>query len=285
MMKNFKPQILSLSLILVGCSFPAYAQLLFSQYVDGSKNKKGLEIYNPDPTTVNLAEYQIKQYANGETSANLTVSLTGQLAAKGHYLVGHSALKEALGDAVQQQANLAFNGDDTLVLYHNGVAIDRFGTVGERPSTGWGSVATANSFKRTLLSNHVSSAGIDVTAPFDLASAWEKWSDRNAFSSYLAGNTVVPPLTTVSCSTTATPIATLQSAAQDAEYVVKGVITADYRYNNGFSGFFVQTPDAQAKANSSNAVFVYVPSSSSVTGGQVGQEVIFKGKLKTYQNQ
>ena len=73
-----------------------------------------MEIYNPDPTTVNLAEYQIKQYANGETSANLTVSLTGQLAARGHYLVGHSALKEALGDAVQQQANLAFNGDDAL---------------------------------------------------------------------------------------------------------------------------------------------------------------------------
>ena len=84
----------------------------------------------------------------------------------------------------------------------------------------------------------------------------------------------------MSCSTTAIPIAALQNAAQDAEYVVKGVITADYRYNNGFSGFFVQTPDAQAKANSSNAVFVYVPSSSSVTGGQVGQEVIFKGKLE-----
>lgn len=284
MMKNFKPQILSLSLILAGCSFPAYAQLLLSQYVDGTSNKKGLEIYNPDPTTVNLAEYQIKQYANGSTSANLTVSLTGQLAAKGHYLVGHSALKEALGDTVQQQANLAFNGDDALVLYHNGVAIDRFGTVGERPSTGWGGIAKGNSFKRTLLSNNVSSTGIDVTAPFDLASTWEKWSDRNAFSSYLAGNTA-PPLATVSCSTTATPIAALQSAAQDVEYVVKGVITADYRYNNGFSGFFVQTPDAQAKANTSNAVFVYVPSSSSVTGGQVGQEVIFKGKLKTYQNQ
>ncbi len=80
-----------------------------------------------------MAEYQIKQFANGSTSANLTVNLTGQLAARGHYLVGHSALKEALGDAVQQQANLAFNGDDALVLYHNGVAIDRFGTVGQRP--------------------------------------------------------------------------------------------------------------------------------------------------------
>lgn len=50
MMKNFKPQLLSLSLILAGCSFPSYAQLLFSQYVDGTSNKKGLEIYNPDPT-------------------------------------------------------------------------------------------------------------------------------------------------------------------------------------------------------------------------------------------
>ena len=60
MMKNFKPQILSLSLILAGCSFPAYAQLLFSQYVDGTSNKKGLEIYNPDPTAVNRNAIMIK---------------------------------------------------------------------------------------------------------------------------------------------------------------------------------------------------------------------------------
>ena len=52
-MKTLKPHTLCLSLALLGCSFPSYAQLMFSQYIDGSANRKGLEIYNPDSSTVN----------------------------------------------------------------------------------------------------------------------------------------------------------------------------------------------------------------------------------------
>lgn len=46
----------------------AQAQLMFSQYVDGSSNRKGLEIYNPDGTTVNLTDYEIQQFNNGGTA-------------------------------------------------------------------------------------------------------------------------------------------------------------------------------------------------------------------------
>ena len=38
-----KPHTLALSLGLLGGSFPVYAQLMFSQYIDGSANRKGLE--------------------------------------------------------------------------------------------------------------------------------------------------------------------------------------------------------------------------------------------------
>ncbi|MFX8429728.1 nuclease, partial [Acinetobacter baumannii] len=82
-----------------------------------------------------------------------------------------------------------------------------------------------------------------------------------------------------------TPIADLSTAAQNQTYTVRGVITADYRYANGFSGFYVQTPDTKARANVSNAIFVYIPNSSAVKGGQVGDEVILRGRLTTYQNQ
>ena len=47
----------------------------------------------------------------------------------------------------------------------------------------------------------------------------------------------------------------------------------------------MQTPDTKAKANVSNAIFVYIPNASTVVGGKVGEEVIFKGRLKSYQNQ
>mgnify|MGYP003618702054 FL=1 len=56
-MQNLKPHTLCLSLALLGCSFPSYAQLMFSQYIDGTGYRKGLEIYNPDGSTVNLADY------------------------------------------------------------------------------------------------------------------------------------------------------------------------------------------------------------------------------------
>lgn len=286
-MTALKPKKLVISLALVGASSlfsTTQAALLFSQYVDGSDNKKGLEIYNPDPSTVNLAEYEIRQFANGKDVPNLTVKLSGNLSPQSKYLVGHTNLKTALGDDVKQVANLAFNGDDAIVLYHNGVTIDRFGRVGEQPANGWADISKGNSFKRTVLSNAVSS--IDPTAVFDLNSSWMKWSDRNAFESYLTTSSQPqPPLTALSCSTPSTPIADLKTLAQDQQYVVRGVITADYRYANGFSGFYVQTADSQAKPNTSNAIFVYMPASANTKGGKVGEEIIFKGTLSTFENQ
>ena len=290
-MNHLKPKRIVIWLALIGASTllsSAQAALLFSQYVDGNNNKKGLEIYNPDPNTVNLAEYEIRQYPNGESTPNLTVKLTGSLSTQSKHLVGHSYLKTALGETVNQVANLAFNGDDAIVLYHNGIAIDRFGRVGDQPANGWANISKGNSFKRRVLTNTNSS--IDSTTAFDLLASWEKWSERNAFSNYLTVTSQPqpqpqPPLTSVSCSTASTPIADLQTATQNQQYVVRGVITADYRYDNGFSGFYVQTADSQSKPNLSNAIFVYLPAASQIKGGAVGDEVILRGNLTTFENQ
>ena len=286
-MMNIKPQLLSLSMILLGCSFSVHAQLMFSQYIDGSANKKGIEIYNPDGTTVNLADYEIQQFTNGSTTKSATFTLQGSLASKAKYVVGRTELQTEIGSKVNQVAGLAFNGNDALVLLYKGVPVDRFGRVGEDPGTGWSGAnfsSYKNSLSRIKISNNVTS--IDPTAVFNLESEWLKWSDQNAFSQYLGTDSVVtPPVTTISCSTTDTPIADLQSATQNQQYVIRGVITADYRYDNGFSGFYVQTPDTKAKANLSNAIFVYLPPSSQMTGGKVGEDVILKGRLTSYLNQ
>ena len=285
-MKNIKPQILSLSLALLGCSFSAHAQLMFSQYIDGAANKKGLEIYNPDGSTVNLADYEVQQFTNGSATQSASFTLKGILPSKAKFILGRSELQADLGDKVNQVAGLAFNGNDALVLSYKGTPIDRFGRVGENPGTGWGTTFSSyqNSLSRIKTSNSLSS--IDPTASFELENEWTKWSDRNDFSTHLA-DTSVPtvPVQTISCNTADTAIADLQSAAQNQSYVVRGVITADYRYANGFSGFYIQTADSKAKANLSNAIFVYLPAGSSITGGKAGEEVILKGRLTAYQNQ
>ncbi|KYQ85322.1 nuclease [Acinetobacter sp. NRRL B-65365] len=287
-MNNFKYHSIAICLGLLGVSSifsAAHAQLMFSQYVDGSSNKKGLEIYNPDATTVNLADYEIQQFNNGGTVKTAAFPLQGSLASKQKFLIGRSELQAQLGNKVNQVAGLSFNGDDAVVLLYRGTPIDRFGRIGERPTNGWGTTvfSMGNSFKRTQTENPVVS--IDPTSPFDLDQSWQGWTDRNDFSN-LTGSTTTPPVTeNVSCSSSDTPIAKLAESTQDQSYTIRGVITGDYRYNNGFSGFYVQTPDSKAIPNVSNAIFVYIPASSAVKGGQIGDEVILRGRLTSYQNQ
>lgn len=287
-MKTFTINSIFKSILLLGsaaCFSNAHAQLMFSQYIDGSSNKKGIEIYNPDASPVNLADYEIQQFSNGATSKTISVNLTGTLAAKSRFLVGRSELQADLGTAVNQVAGLSFNGDDALLLYYKGTPIDRFGNVGERPAKGWGTsvFSLSNSFSR--IQNHNDVSAIDPTKGFDLESGWKVWTDRNDFSNIVKNTSPTPVETAISCASTDTAIADLNTAAQGENYTVRGVITADYRYQNGFSGFYLQTPDSKAKADVSNAIFVYVPASSTIKGGSIGQEVILRGRLTSYQNQ
>jgi len=196
-MQILKPHTLCLSLALLGCSFPSYAQLMFSQYIDGTANKKGLEIYNPDASTINLADYEIQQYTNGVTSKTATYTLQGNLASKAKFILGRSELQAEIGNKVNQVAGLAFNGDDALVLLYKGTPVDRFGRIGEAPTGGWGTTfkSAGNSLSRIKNKNDVSS--VDPNSAFDLDSEWTKWSDRNAFSIYLGGDTATPPATAV----------------------------------------------------------------------------------------
>ena len=166
-MMNPKPQILSLSLVLLGCSFSAHAQLMLSQYIDGSANKKGLEIYNPDAATVNLADYEVQQFSNGAATATASFPLQGTLASKAKFIIGRSELQTAIGAKVNQVATLAFNGDDALVLLYKGVPVDRFGQVGVDPGTGWGVAfnSSGNSLSRTKTSNNATSIDPKTACP------------------------------------------------------------------------------------------------------------------------
>ena len=78
---------------------------------------KGLEIYNPDGTTVNLADYEIQQFNNGGTAKTATFRLQGTLVSKQKFLVGRSELQTELGNKVNQVAALSFMGMMQLCLF------------------------------------------------------------------------------------------------------------------------------------------------------------------------
>ncbi|RYE22356.1 MAG: HYR domain-containing protein, partial [Sphingobacteriales bacterium] len=122
---------------------PTTADLIFSEYIEGSSNNKALEIYNGTNSTVNLGNYSIKIYPNGNPTPNSTTVLTGTLAANSSFVIANSAANAAfLALANQTSANINFNGDDAVVLEKTGVAVlDIIGRIGNDPGTEWTSGA------------------------------------------------------------------------------------------------------------------------------------------------
>ena len=117
-----------------------YANDLFiSEYIEGTSFNKAIELYNGTGTSVNLSEYTLEHYSNGATTTNFTMKLSSDpsatLANGETFVISRSdadaaiVAKANLLDAGKTVIN--FNGDDAVVLKHNGTIIDVIGKVGE----------------------------------------------------------------------------------------------------------------------------------------------------------
>ncbi|MFZ9970249.1 MAG: lamin tail domain-containing protein [Bacteroidia bacterium] len=149
-------------------SFSAFAvqaqcsELFISEYVEGSRNNKALEIYNPTESPVDLSQYRITRWQNGSASwtPQYSDALTGTLAPKDVLVVvldrrdttqtGQDTpvvldlrLKADLflSKDYNTSYSMSFNGDDALSLDKksgaNYVPVDIFGRIGERPNPAW----------------------------------------------------------------------------------------------------------------------------------------------------
>ncbi|MFE3871054.1 endonuclease [Flavobacterium sp. ZS1P70] len=107
--------------------------LLFSEYIEGSSNNKALEISNATGTAVNMSIYSIKKQTNGAGAWSTGLALAGTLNNGSKFTIVNSLI--ALGCYSTGSANLstsaaemAFNGNDAVGLFKNGVLIDIIGT-------------------------------------------------------------------------------------------------------------------------------------------------------------
>lgn len=175
-------------LLLLILSIPLKAQQIFcselfiSEYVEGWGNNKAIEIYNPTNQTIDLSQYMIVRYVNGNNIATSTnaIQLTG-IIQPFEVHVGVIEKLDPFGTgqdvpvdiALQNVADafycpdyvinntFAFNGDDALILAKGNLAtlspgadvittvgfqiIDIFGKVGEQPANGaWSTVFPHN---------------------------------------------------------------------------------------------------------------------------------------------
>ncbi|MDD3527183.1 MAG: lamin tail domain-containing protein [Bacteroidales bacterium] len=127
-----KKSVLFLTMLFVAVFATAQTDLFFSEYVEGSGNNKGVEIYNPTNQTIDLTNYWVARFSNGEstfTSGGIT-QLTGTLEPyKTHILVNgqttSTPTSPACDPALQAIANqldhdypapMYMNGNDAIAL-------------------------------------------------------------------------------------------------------------------------------------------------------------------------
>ena len=128
------------------------SDLFISEYIEGSSNNKAIEIYNGTGQTVDLTNYSVGLYANGD-SAGLFSSLSGTLAHGQTYVISNSSSNPdilSVSDRTYSYESGSFganwNGDDAVALLKNQNIIDVIGVIGERPNKSWpvGTGATAD---------------------------------------------------------------------------------------------------------------------------------------------
>jgi len=138
---------ISMSAQIINCS-----ELFFSEYVEGWAQNKAIEVYNPTNAAIDLSNYTIERYSNGDVTSLLggITSLTGMLASGDVFVLTNGETDTsstygycdpvliALGDMAEPNGSyptpLHMNGNDAMVLTKNGAIIDVIGKVSEDPA-------------------------------------------------------------------------------------------------------------------------------------------------------
>lgn len=143
--------------------------LFISEYVEGERTNRALEIYNPTANTIDLSEYIVIRFSNGDNTAlaNYSVQLTGTIAPYSTHVgvvdlrnPAGTGVNEPVDQALQDKADAFYcpdyntnscwfwNGNDAVVLAKGSAATpgsaavkDIFGKIGEDPGTAWTTVA------------------------------------------------------------------------------------------------------------------------------------------------
>lgn len=257
------------------------ADVMITEYVEGSSNNKAIELYNSGDAVIDLAGYKLVRYKDGVTEPSDMQVLDGQtIAPKSTKVILNSSAVITLPQGVDSfSGTLNFNGGDAVALVKDSAVVD---IIGDVPTpTGWGLDVT---FKRKLDS-------LVANTVFNSAQ-WEQLP-KDTFTGLGSLDTLVTPeVPAFSCSgAEIVPIYQVQGAGESSPYVpegvfeseaevtVRGVVTA--RGESLFKGFYLQEVKSDNSPYTSDGVFVFldeVPSEAI----QPGVEVCVQGKVKEY---
>ncbi len=281
------------------------ADLLISEYVEGSSNNKAIEIENKTGAPVDLGagQYTLRLYANGASTPGTSTPLTGTVAVGDVFVIAHASASTdltAVADLISASA-VNFNGDDAVVLTKGGdpgTVVDSIGQVGTDPGDFWGTgdVTTQNDTLRRPAANEVPDT--DTTNAYDPAATFTGLAQDTfagvGFPGDTTGEPPEPEVRTIgevqgdaTGPSSRSPFAPASGNGAGQEVTTTGIVTERSlaRTSSGGSnnGFWIQTPDAEVDddPDTSEGIFVFTGSSATVDGytPTVGDEVTVTAKV------
>ncbi|AJQ96081.1 ExeM/NucH family extracellular endonuclease [Gynuella sunshinyii] len=269
--------VLAISMLTAG----SQADLIISEYIEGSSYNKAIELQNTGTEEINLSQYNLELYSNGKTSLTASVNLTGSLAAGGVYVLAHgSASNDILTVANQISSSVInFNGDDTLILKQGETVVDSFGQYGYDPGSQWSAngVSTANATLRRHAD--ITSGDTNPDDEFDPSLQWDAYP-QDTFDGLgdgsgndgNGGTATEALISDIQGSGSSSPMI-------DEQVIVTAVVIAVYQDEHSFNGFFIQEEDADQDGDASTSEGIFVYSSQPV---QVGDQVKVTAKVTEY---
>lgn len=159
------------------------ADLFISEYVEGSSNNKYIEIYNGTAANINLGDYRLRNYSNGNTVPNFDNLLSGTIA-PGQTVVYKNSAAVTYGGSATSLSSVVFNGNDALVLYKisTNSNVDIIGRIGDDPGSAWisGAHSTLNKTLRRKAGVYggvgVNPTGTGTAAFTTLSADWDVYA-------------------------------------------------------------------------------------------------------------
>ncbi|QPG05258.1 endonuclease [Salinimonas marina] len=149
------------------------ADVLISQYIEGSSNNKAIELYNTSGNSVDLKDYTLSFYSNGNTSASTVIDLTGSINPGATYVVASQNASSAItGLANQLSGQNFFNGNDAIVLSRSTTVVDSLGQKGVDPGSEWGTGLTSTKDNSLIRLETVSQGDTNPDDPFNPAAQY-----------------------------------------------------------------------------------------------------------------
>lgn len=193
------------------------SDLFISEYVEGGSNNKAIELFNGTGHEVDLKEYTLELYSNGSSDPSNPVDFTklsgvDTTLANGEtfVIVNSGSVADLKAKGNLEHTITYFNGDDAIVLKHNGEIIDSFGQVGVDPGSAWGATAVKTVDQTLVRKSTVTSGDKNSTDAFEPADQWETLGKdvfTNIGSHTMDGFSNVPTkVSTVSSSVTASAV-------------------------------------------------------------------------------